>query len=296
MDPHVIANIAQLQDREKQLHNDYSSLDTPELKQQSLDNMRKLTQSRIELFNSLKTQYAKDATESNDVLKDNMATLNIVETELNAAKGRLEKMNKMYVNKMRQVEISTYSSQKYMAYNKFLGLLIKWCVIIAIILYIAKKSPIPEAYLSRDNSNTTFLFILTVVGFFGLYQILNHFYDLTSRNNMNFNEYDFNDGFSEKTVVKHVPSTPSMSTPEFEKMAKSLHLGCVDNECCAHGTMYDALKKQCMPIIKTHNENTKAAALTKGVMGTPDNQSTLSVTHNNIEGGNQINDNRFADF
>ena len=119
MDPHVIANIAQLQDREKQLHNDYSSLGTPELKQQSLDNMRKLTQSRIELFNSLKTQYAKDATESNDVLKDNVATLNIVETELNAAKGRLEKMNKMYVNKMRQVEAL---NPNYSGTLKFLSL------------------------------------------------------------------------------------------------------------------------------------------------------------------------------
>ena len=113
---------------------------------------------------------------------------------------------------------------------------------------------------------------------------------------MNFNEYDFNNGFSEKTVQKHVPPPPSMSASEFEKMAESLHLGCVDNECCAHGTMYDALKKQCMPIIKTHNENTKAAALTKGVMAAPDNQSTLTTSLNNLDGGNQINDKRFADF
>jgi hypothetical protein len=183
------------------MHNDYSSLGTPVLKQQSLENMRQLTKTRIELFNSLKAQYTTDVLESNDLLKDNIATLKIVENELDAAKDRKEVMDQRLTDKMRQVEFSTYSSQKYMAYNKFLGLIIKWGVIIAIVLYISKRSLVPEEYITPDNSNTFFLVLTTMIGFYGLYQILIHLYDLTLRNNMNFNEYDFTADYDRNGIV-----------------------------------------------------------------------------------------------
>tara|TARA_B110001469_G_C9648167_1_gene329010 strand:+ start:263 stop:1147 length:885 start_codon:yes stop_codon:yes gene_type:complete len=288
MDPHVVANIAQLQDREKQLHNDYSSLGTPVLKQQSLENMRQLTKTRIELFNSLKAQYTTDVLESNDLLKDNIATLKIVENELDAAKDRKEVMDQRLTDKMRQVEFSTYSSQKYMAYNKFLGLIIKWGVIIAIVLYISKRSLIPEEYITPDNSNTFFLVLTTMIGFYGLYQILIHLYDLTLRNNMNFNEYDFTADYDRNGIVKHSPKL-SQSESEFEKMAKSLNLGCVDSECCADGTLYNSLKKQCMPAIKKHHENTKNASLTKGAMGSHDAQTRHPSNSHQVEGFSHIN-------
>lgn len=288
MDPHVIANIAQLQDREKQLHNDYSSLGTPELKQQSLENMRQLTEARIELFKSLKAQYATDVTESSGLLRDNIITLEIVENELNAAKERKEKMDQELVDKMRQVEFSTYSSQKYGAYNKFLMLVIKWAVIVAIILLIGKRAPIPQGYVSEANSNTVFMVLTTVVGFYGLYQILTHLYDLTLRNNMNFNEYDFTADFDKSGVVKHSPKTSKADT-EFEKMAKTLHLGCVDSECCASGTLYDSLKKRCMPAVKTHDENTKKAALTKGAMGSHSDHAKHPSKAKHVEGFSHFN-------
>ena len=51
-----------------------------------------------ELFNALKTKYAKDVTESEIELKDQIATLDIVENELTEAKKRLSKMNEKYIN------------------------------------------------------------------------------------------------------------------------------------------------------------------------------------------------------
>lgn len=286
MDTHTVANIAELQDREKQLHNDFSSLETQELKKESLEKMQQLTQTRIELFNALKSQYAKDVAESKDELKDQMETLSIVENELGEAKNRLARMQDEHTNKMRMAEFATYFSLKYKSYNELLMLTLKWMVPIGLLLYIANRNPIPENYLSQNNSNNLFLVLITVVTLYALYQILTAYYDISLRNNMNFNQYDF--GSNIKTGVKK-DSTFSHDTKEFGKMAESLHLGCVDSYCCADGTLYDSVKRQCIPAIKTHNENNKKASLAKGAMGTPSIMTDIEKNIHDVEGFSSIN-------
>ena len=286
MDTHTVANIAELQDREKQLHNDFSSLETQELKKESLEKMQQLTQTRIELFNALKSQYAKDVTESKDELKDQMETLSIVENELGEAKNRLARMQDEHTNKMRMTEFATYFSLKYKSYNELLMLTLKWMVPIGLLLYIANRNPIPENYLSQNNSNSLFLVLITVVTLYALYQILTAYYDISLRNNMNFNQYDF--GRNIKTGVKK-DTTFSHDTKEFGKMAESLHLGCVDSYCCANGTLYDSVKRQCIPAIKTHNENSRKASLAKGAMGTPSIMTDIEKNIHDVEGFSSIN-------
>ena len=286
MDTHTVANIAELQDREKQLHNDFSSLETQELKKESLEKMQQLTQTRIELFNALKSQYAKDVAESKDELKDQMETLSIVENELGEAKNRLARMQDEHTNKMRMAEFATYFSLKYKSYNELLMLTLKWMVPIGLLLYIANRNPIPENYLSQNNSNSLFLVLITVVTLYALYQILTAYYDISLRNNMNFNQYDF--GSNIKTGVKK-ESSFSHDTKEFGKMAESLHLGCVDSYCCADGTLYDSVKRQCIPAIKTHNENNKKASLAKGAMGTPSIMTDIEKNIHDVEGFSSIN-------
>ena len=286
MDTHTVANIAELQDREKQLHNDFSSLETQELKKESLEKMQQLTQTRIELFNALKSQYAKDVAESKDELKDQMETLSIVENELGEAKNRLARMQDEHTNKMRMAEFATYFSLKYKSYNELLMLTLKWMVPIGLLLYIANRNPIPENYLSQNNSNNLFLVLITVVTLYALYQILTAYYDISLRNNMNFNQYDF--GSNIKTGVKK-ESSFSHDTKEFGKMAESLHLGCVDSYCCADGTLYDSVKRQCIPAIKTHNENNKKASLAKGAMGTPSIMTDIEKNIHDVEGFSSIN-------
>jgi hypothetical protein len=275
METLTLNNISELQNREKELHQNFPVMGSEEEKQLVFDKMRTLTETRIELFNALKTKYAKDVTESEIELKDQIATLDIVENELTEAKKRLSKMNEKYINKMRMVEITTYISDKYKAYNGLLKLFLTWFVIFGILFYISMRNPVPEAYISKDNSNTVFLVLLLVVGLYGLYKVLVMFYDIKSRSNMNFDEYDFSSSFDPSQAVKQHSSLPggagsdygSMLTQEFDSMAKSLHLGCVDSSCCADGTMYDSLKKRCIPAMKKHKENTDKASLAKGSMG-----------------------------
>jgi predicted membrane protein len=186
-----------------------------------------------------------------------------------------KQLNQQYIDKMRMVEISTYFSEKYAAYNDLIKLIIMWAIPVAIIVFIGMRNPVPEHLVSKENSNTVFLVILLVVGLIGLFQILVKIYDLSRRNNMNFNEYDFDDDFEIDKIVERTgpfgqrgvddgEGVIQHDTKAFQKMAESLNLGCVDSKCCSDGTMFDTLKKRCIPAIKAHEENNKKAALTKG--------------------------------
>lgn len=273
MDNQLINSIQELQNREKQLHNKFHT-NTPELKKQSLEEMVELTRLRVELFNSLKSNYSRDVAESKDELKDQLATLHIVENELNQSQKELRELNQQYVDKMRMVEISTYFSEKYKGYNGLFKLIFMWMIPLSIIAFIAIRNPVSEQYISKDNSNTVFLVIFLLVFFVALYQVLTLAYDLSIRNNMNFNEYNFGASFDYDQAVNkdYQPGVDdgqgvvAHDTAEFEKLAENLNLGCVNSYCCSDGTIYDKMKKQCVPNIKTHLANSKQATLTKGVM------------------------------
>jgi uncharacterized protein YoxC len=275
METQLINSISELQDREKKLQSDFHNL-SPELKKQTLTHMEELTRTRIQIFTTLKDQYAHSAEQLSEDMQNKVATLNIVEQELNLAQAELRRLNSQYVDKMRMVEISTYFSEKYKAYNGFFFLILRSVIPVILLLWIARRNPVPDSWVSKDNSNTIFLVLMLVIGLYGLYQVLDRWYDLSTRDNMNFNEYDFSKEFAlERAQSKLTPGqdihdglgSVASELSDFEKAAEKMHLGCVDSTCCADGTMYDKVKKRCIPAIKQHAENTKNASLTKGAMG-----------------------------
>ena len=254
------------------------------MKQRSLEEMRELMRLRVEMFNKLRSSYARDVEHSSRELEDEISTLHIVENELKQAREQLEKLNDKKVNKMRMVEISTYFSEKYKAYNSFFKLIMFWMVILGILIFIAKRNPISERHMHRHNSNSIFLLIIMVVFFYGLYQVLNAIYDLVTRDNMNFSEYNFDLGFDyDKAVSKYNVDGNNMpygvlayDKKEFEDLADDLHLGCIDSTCCADGTIYDSIKKRCILASNVHKDNNQKASLTKGTMGAVNDEVTLS--------------------
>ena len=285
----MIESITELQNREKQLHNKFHS-NTPELKRRSLAEMHELMRLRVEMFNKLKSGYARDVEMSAEDLDEQMETLYIVENELKNAREELKKLNEQYVDKMRMVEISTYFSEKYRAYNGLFKLIIMWMIPLGILLYIGMRNPVPEKYVSKDNSNTVFLVIILLVGFVALYQILNLAYDLKLRNNMNFNEYNFGGSFNyDKAVAKYKgEGTDGTSIWDYNKqqlqnVVGSINLGCIDSSCCADGTIYDSVKKQCISAAKIHSENIKKAALAKSSMSATTDTAQNTTTSDSIE-------------
>ena len=272
----MIQSITELQNREKNLHDKFHA-DTPQLQERSLEEMEELMRLRVEMFTKLRSGYARDVEMSAEELEEQLSTLNIVENELQQSRKRLKELNQKYTDKMRMVEISTYFSEKYQGYNGLFKLIIIWMIPLGLLLYIGNKNPVPEKYVSKDNSNTIFLVLILLVGFVALYQILNLAYDLKLRNNMNFNEYNFGGSFAyDKAVQKFAGegtgADGAMSVWDYNKaqlknVVGNINLGCVDSSCCSDGTIYDSVKKRCFSAAKVHRENIQKAVLAKGSMG-----------------------------
>ena len=178
-------------------------------------------------------------------------------------------------NKMRMVEFTTYFSEKYKAYNKLFLLILMWVVIIGAIVYVSNLDVVPDKYASKQNVNNGFLIIITVVCLFALYQILKGLNDILSRNNMNFNEYDFEANLDLDQIVKEKKSDDSGDSISMD-LEKDLNLGCMDSYCCADGTMYDTVKKQCIPIIKNFKDINASASLTKGIYSPTNDVNSLT--------------------
>lgn len=269
----TITSIQDLQNMEQKLQSGFDSL-SPDQKSATLMKMQELTQMRVNLFNLLKEDYTRDAQESTSELQNQVATLRIVEENLADAKEQLRTLEDQRNNKMRMVEISTYFSEKYKAYNELFKLIIYVSIPVILLIVIGNMNLIPEKYVSKENSHNFFLILIVVVGLYGLFQILNKTYDIVSRDNMNFNEYDFDLDFdldklaAQNNFLDNAGGNGVLGydAKEFEKLAEDMHLGCVDSYCCADGTMYDSLKKQCIPVIKAHMQQNSDASLTKGTM------------------------------
>ena len=269
----TINTIEDLQKIERKLQEEYG-VKSPKEQIAALAKMEELAQIRLDLFNVLKMSYSHDIEDGGSDLENQIATLRIVEEQLQGAKSALAELGDQYINKMRMVEFSTYFSQKYKAYNGLFLLILKWVVIIGLLMYVSGLDFVPGEYASKENVNSVFLIIITGVSLYALYFILTKLYDLVTRDNMNFNEYDFELDFDiDKSVKQESKGKLGGSTflsydeKEFEKIAKDLNLGCVDSYCCADGTMYDSLKRKCMPVMKHMKDINNNAALTKGAFG-----------------------------
>jgi len=274
----TVNSIKNLQELEKKLHSEYNVL-SPKDKMANLAKMSELSKMRVNLFNVLKSNYSRDIVEDKTELNNQIATLTIVEEQLRDSKKVMQGLKEERNNKMRMVEFSTYFSEKYKAYNQLFLLILKWIVIIGVLAYVGNLNIVPENYSSKQNTNNFFLIIITVVTLYALFKILLEFYDIISRDNMNFNEYDFGDDYAlDQALVK--ADTDAYDERQFQVFAENINLGCVDASCCSDGTMYDDIKKKCIPVMKAIRETNKIAALTKSSFETPSTTSGSAAPSN----------------
>lgn len=271
----TVASIQNLQNIEKQLQQRYAT-QSPENQLLDLNKMEELSQLRVDLFNKLKMDYSRDIEEGNEDLKNQLSTLRIVEEQLRDTKKEMKGLEQAHTDKMRMVEFTTYFSEKYKAYNKLFLLILMWVAIIGAIIYVSHLDFVPSKYASKQNVNNGFLIIITVVCLFALYQILKGLNDILSRNNMNFNEYDFGANLDLEQIVKQEHSKKDDNGDSSMDLEKDLNLGCMDSYCCADGTMYDTVKKQCIPIIQNFKDVNASASLTKGIYSPTNDVNSLT--------------------
>ena len=230
----VLNNISQLQQEEKKL---YDSLDdvslTSEQKQQIINKINEISQIRMNLYSGLKNMYASyqnNVSESRTTLGQSMAAVDVLENELNQSKIRLNLIEDQMSNKLRLVEINTYYSKQYNSYSKLMKTIVVICIPLIILAILANKGILPF---------NVYTFLSGIVIIIGVFVIGAQLIDLSNRDNMNWDEYNwyFNIASAPSDTTEGAPINPW----------KMPSVTCIGSACCYDNSTYDSEKNICIP-------------------------------------------------
>ena len=243
----TLKSIQELQTMEKNLYTqlEYSSANGGNIDNESkiIKRINELSEMRIGLFKNLATKYKtiqNSVAETRVDLVDQMTVVGIVENELNNVKANLNNMETAKSDKMRMVEINTYYEQRYLAHTGVMKLVIMTSIPLLILAILSKKGFIPSTI-------STGLAILILV--VGLILIINKVLDLRSRDNMYYEEIDWQ--FNPNTVR---PTLYEYDKAQLEKLDIKADIkgifGCINGDCCSEDMVYDEKANKCVDMVK----------------------------------------------
>lgn len=231
----ILNDIQSLQQMEEQL---LSNLETnpnltSEQQQDTIQKMNELSSMRINLYQTLSgvNGFFQNALSSSiGTLKEQTSAIAIVENELNQAKQRLEVLEQEKNNKVRLVEINDYYGEKYSEHSQLMKIVIYTLVPIIILILLKNKGIIP---------NVIYTGLVVIIALIGIYFFWYRFASIISRDNMNYQEYDwyFN--------ANNAPTGSGSSSSD--DPWSGIDLGtCVGQYCCSSGQTYDSSLNQCV--------------------------------------------------
>ena len=233
----TISNITDLQTIEMQL---YTSLDNSNLTQEQrsniIDKINQLAQTRMTLYQGISNMasvYQENVTISNNSIQEQMLAIDIVENELNVAKRRLNLLEEQKYNKLRLVGINTYYGKQYNAYKDIAKNIVYICILVLIIVILGKNGILPtNVYITLNG------LIITI----GAIIVGNQIINLSNRDNMNFDEYNW---YFDKS--KAPADTTDSSTGSLDPWAIPTTT-CVGSMCCdqTNGFVYDNVQNICV--------------------------------------------------
>lgn len=255
----ILNDIQTLQTMEQQL---FSNLEnnpnlTTQQQQQIVEKMNQLSNMRINLYQTLSgvnSYYQNALSSSQGTLKEQTAAIYIVENELNTAKKRLEALDMEKTNKIRLVEINNYYGDKYVEHGNLMKIIIFTLVPVIILAIINKSGILPD---------TIYYILVMIIAAIGGYFFWLRFGSIITRDNMNYQTYDW----------YFDPSTaPTGSSSGTDPWASLGSMGtCIGQECCSAGQLYDETIDQCVG-------SSTAAPSPTDTYATPPAQTTTTTT------------------
>lgn len=254
-----LQNIKQLQTMEKEL---YASLDTSVSgrsiskaeQQQTITKINELSTMRMNLYMNMKDMYLFLQTNVSDTrnnLVNDLTNIGVVEGELNNAKSQLKLLEKERYDKLRMVEINTYYSDRYQAHTDVMKLVIFTCVPVLIIAVIANKG-----FITSEISNLVIAIIIAI----GVIYISYSIYDISKRDNMNFNAYKGPASTSYEGETQGEDYSDEWNDDDSDKKPSE---PCVGKDCCTDGMVFDSTTQTCKDV----TEGMISSQLLKGSMG-----------------------------
>lgn len=235
---------------------------TPEEKDQLIKKINEISQMRINLYATLKDIYSffqNNVSSSRITLTEQKMAIDIVENELNESKRRLQLLEEEKYNKLRLVEINTYYGKQYDAHTSIMKIVVIMCIPILFFGILAKIGILPGNIAA----------ILTaIVIMIGVIVIGKKILDIMNRDNMNFDEYDWN--FNSKDAPTDNATTPSKDPWEIPPRV------CVGPECCNEYSTYNIKQNICVPNTNLSDTSDTSNATTNDLMNEITNLDSFS--------------------
>jgi hypothetical protein len=264
----IINNIKKLQDTEMKLYDSLESrsLNTDQQKQ-IIDRINQISQMRMNLYASLKdmvSYYQQDVSDSRNAMNNQMVSVDIIENELNDSKRRLNLLESQKNNKMRLVEINTFYGKQYDAHKEIMKVVVFICIPVLILTVLANKGILPP----RINS-----LLIGIIIIIGLIIIGSKIIDISNRDNMNFDEYNwyFNKDEAPTSSTETQAESDGSSDP-WETTTST----CVGAECCYDNSTYDETQNRCIPTAQ-YNANQAKSSATTTTTSTSDETEAFTV-------------------
>lgn len=295
----LLDNIQSLQSMEKQLYSDLESVTQNDIDEQArlIDKINMMSSSRMHLFKNLALTHdlIEDVISSKkDDVSDKIKLVHSYENQLNEMKNEINKREDLNVNNLRLTEINTYYSKKYNAYFQIFKKIAIICILLIIVAVLRQR------YMITPRVANILAIIIIIVA---CIMIIPTLFDLSARNNMVFDEYDFtleppkkdNSTINVKNNINYMKDMIELGLSEINNDTKSyaensqaytdnLKLlaegDCVGPHCCtAAGLKYDDKTNSCA--IMENFESMKKPQLPFGLLSDPDTYSKSLVIPRN---------------
>ena len=250
----LVTDIQSLQTMEQEL---FSSLEnnpnlTNEQQQKIVEKMNQLSDMRINLYQTLSgvnNYYQNALSSSQGTLKEQTNAIYIVESELNQSKRRLDLLNQEKNNKIRLVEINNYYGDKYAEHGNLMKIIILTLVPIIILALLNNKGILP---------NSIYYGLTVIIAFIGGYFFWLRFGSIITRDNMDYQTYDW---------YFDPASAPTAGAASTDPWSSSSDYGtCIGDACCSPGLVYDFSLNQCVPGSTSTTTTTTESFITEGMV------------------------------
>jgi hypothetical protein len=240
----ILNDIQSLQKMEKELFNtlEVDTNLTSQQKKKVIEKMNQLANMRINLYKTLSGEnifYDSALKASTGTLKEQASAIGIVESELNRSKKRLEILEAEKNNKIRLVEINNYYGDKYAEHSRLMKIIIFTLVPVIILAFLYNTGIMPTII---------YTILIAIIVSIGTYHMWSVYASIITRDNMNYQEYDF----------MFNPATAPTGTSDGSDPWLSLNAGsCVGEYCCSDEQTYDSELNKCVNNVLTKKQNGK---------------------------------------
>jgi hypothetical protein len=230
----ALDNISSLQSQENEM---YESLNDVNLstaqKDQIINKINEIAQMRSNIYSSMNDTYgfySDLSASSQKTLGQELDAIKIVDIGLEESRRKLSLLQSERINKIHTAEINTYYSNRFKAHTSVMKNIVVMCLVIFILSVLAKKG------ILSSNFHVFFTGIVVIIGTF---RIGRQLIDLSNRDSMNWDEYNW---YFDKSAA---PSDTN-STDSTDPWADGSYT-CVGQACCYVGSTYNADSNQCVP-------------------------------------------------